>query len=156
LVSSDGTTFSLDPNDASDDTSSSSSSWDAYSEARIAFDSLNNYRAQAGLPALAWSDTLYQGALIRAQELSVNMSHTRPDGSSFSTIFVEVGATSDVSTIWGGENAARCTSSGAETMDGWYASDGHRANMLKAEFTQAAVAAACVNGVYYWITLFMG
>jgi uncharacterized protein YkwD len=160
-TASDGTTFSLDPNDASDGSSSSSSSsssstWDAYAEAKASFDRLNEYRAQAGLSALTWNDTLYQGALIRAQELASNMSHTRPNGSSCSTIFTEIGATSDISTIWWGENAARCTSSGTETMDGWYASEGHRENMLTAEYTQAAVAAACVNGVYYWITLFMG
>jgi uncharacterized protein YkwD len=162
VASSDGTTFSLDPNDTSDDTSSggsssSGSSWDAYAEAKASFDRLNEYRAQAGLSALTWSDTLYQGALIRSQELVSNMSHTRPDGSDCFTVYTEVGATSDISTIWGGENIARLSSSsGIYAMDGWYGSDGHRANMLKAEFTQAAVAVVYSNGLYYWTTLFIG
>jgi uncharacterized protein YkwD len=162
FVSSDGTTFSSGEDSNSSDTSSNtsssnSSSWDAYSEARIAFDSLNNYRAQAGLSALTWNDTLYQAALIRAQELTSNMSHTRPDGSSCDTIFTEIGVVDDVSTIYRGENAARLPSySGAAAMDAWYESDGHRANMLKAEYTQTAIAAVYANGMYYWITLFMG
>jgi uncharacterized protein YkwD len=161
-TASDGTTFSLDPNDASDDTSSSgssssSSTWDAYAEARIAFDCLNDYRAQAGLPALAWSDTLYQGALIRAQELSVNYAdgHTRLNGDTSFTILTEVGACSDISEHYAGENTAKCTSSGAETMNGWYNSTGHRNNMLNVNYNQAAVAAYYANGAYYWCTLFM-
>jgi uncharacterized protein YkwD len=142
---------------SSGNSSSSSSSWDAYAEARASFDRLNEYRAQAGLSALTWNDTLYQAALIRSQELPSNMSHTRPDGSDCFTVFTEVGATSDISTIWGGENIARLrSSSGIDAMDGWYGSDGHRANMLKAEYTQAAVAVVYVNGMYYWTTLFMG
>jgi uncharacterized protein YkwD len=161
-TASDGTTFSLDPNDASDGLSSSGSSssnstWDAYAEARIAFDCLNDYRAQAGLPALTWNDALYNGASIRAQELSVNYAdgHTRLNGDGYYTVLTEVGACSNVSEHYTGENTAKWTSSGAETMNGWYNSTNHRNNMLNVNYNQAAIAAYYANGAYYWCTLFM-
>jgi uncharacterized protein YkwD len=118
---------------------------------------LNDYRAQAGLPALTWNDALYNGASIRAQELSVNYAdgHTRLNGDGYFTVFTEVGACSNVSEHYTGENTAKWTSSGAETMNGWYNSTGHRNNMLNSNYNQAAVAAYYANGAYYWCTLFM-
>ena len=120
--------------------------------AREAFGYINEYRVANGLPELTWNDTLYEGAKTRAKELVTSMSHTRPDGSSCSTILSDLGLSTNV---YFGENIAY----GYDTRgvaDGWYNSEGHRANMLKAEYTNGAIGCYCVAGVYYWVNLFMG
>ena len=121
--------------------------------ARDAFDKVNEYRVQNGLSALAWNDTLYEAAKIRAKEFSVVISHTRPDGSGFETVFEEVG----LSTNRGrGENAAYGDTTGVDVAAGWYNSAGHKENMLRDIFDCMAVACYRVNGNFFWINLFLG
>ncbi len=48
---------------------------------------VNIERANNGLVALKYSDSLQSGASIRAEELSVSFSHMRPDGSACGTAF---------------------------------------------------------------------
>lgn len=47
--------------------------------------SINQERASQGLPALSIDPTLSAIAKVRAQEASVNFSHTRPDGNTWYT-----------------------------------------------------------------------
>ena len=52
---------------------------------------INNARAiEKGLGPLKMSDKLMQAAQIRADECTIQFSHTRPDGSSFNTVFSDV------------------------------------------------------------------
>lgn len=119
--------------------------------AKEAFDILNQYRADAGLPALTWSDSLYESSKVRAKEIKTSFSHTRPDGTSCFTVF---------SSEWYGmgENiyygTGRLGDNAETAMTSWYNSDGHRANMLNEGFNHAALACYYENGAYYWVTLF--
>lgn len=119
--------------------------------AKEAFDILNQYRADVDLPALIWSDSLYESSKVRAEEIKTRFSHTRPDGSSCFTAFTSEWYAMGENIYYGtghlGDNAEIA-------MTSWYNSDGHRANMLDEGFNHAAIACYYENGAYYWVTLF--
>lgn len=54
---------------------------------------INQRRTAIGLSAMEWDDTIYLAAQDRAEELTTEngFSHTRPDGSNYSTVFEEFG-----------------------------------------------------------------
>lgn len=47
---------------------------------------INKVRKEAGLYELKYSKELEKAAKIRAKEISVSLSHTRPDGSLWNTV----------------------------------------------------------------------
>lgn len=114
--------------------------------ARAAFDEVNQYRADVGLAALAWSDSLYESCKTRAAEITISFSHTRPNGAGFDSVIS--------GNVWKGENIAYGQRSAHEVAVAWYNSEGHRQNMLTGEFTQGAIGCYFANGTYYWVTLF--
>ncbi|MCM1188455.1 MAG: CAP domain-containing protein [bacterium] len=116
------------------------------SMAKDAFDIVNQYRADANLPALTWNDSVYEGTKIRARELVSLFSHTRPNGESCFTVLSGFTAC--------GENIASGQRSANRVCEAWYNSEGHRNNMLNGNFTQGAVACWYENGTYYWVNLF--
>jgi len=105
---------------------------------------VNEERAKYGLSPLSVSAQLSSAACIRANEIVEKFSHTRPDGSSWST----------VSSAASGENIAKGHSSADRVMAAWMSSEGHRANILRESFGSIGVCALKVNGVIYWVQLF--
>lgn len=108
------------------------------------FRQVNAYRAQHGLSALKRDPLLEQAAAVRASEISQKFSHTRPDGSSWST----------VSGRAFGENIARGHRTADKAMAAWMTSSGHRANILRGSFGSIGIAAVQINGVMHWVQLF--
>lgn len=108
------------------------------------FRQVNAYRAQNGLPALRRDPVLDQAAAVRAAEIAVKFSHTRPDGRHWST----------VSDRASGENIARGHRTADKAMAAWMTSSGHRANILRARFGSIGIASVNINGVMYWVQLF--
>ena len=104
----------------------------------------NSDRARYGLAPLRVDPQLTAAARVRAQEIVRKMSHTRPDGSSWST----------VSPLAKGENIARGYRSAAAVTAAWLSSPGHRRNVLRESYGSIGVAAYRVNGVTYWVQLF--
>lgn len=111
---------------------------------------VNAARAEYGLPALTVDAKVQQAAQVRARESAQSFSHTRPDGSSFSTALTEAG----VSYIRSGENIAYGQTTPQQVVQAWMDSAGHRANILDAGFTHIGVGYAVVNGTAYWAQLF--
>ena len=111
---------------------------------------VNAARAEYGLPALTVDAKVQQAAQVRARESAQSFSHTRPDGSSFSTALTEAG----VSYTRSGENIAYGQSTPQQVVQAWMDSAGHRANILDAGFTHIGVGYAVVNGTAYWEQLF--
>lgn len=112
---------------------------------------VNEERAKAGLPALEYDATMAKAALVRARETETSFSHTRPDGSSFSTALTEQG----VSFRGAGENIAWGQRSPEEVMKGWMNSPGHKANILNKNYTKIGVGYyQNEKGVNYWTQLF--
>lgn len=107
-------------------------------------DEVNAERAKYGLSPVTVSAELTEAARVRAQELTESFSHTRPDGSSWSTVSPAAFA----------ENIARGHNSASRVMAAWLTSSGHRRNILRGSYTAIGVAALQVNGVTHWVQLF--
>ena len=104
--------------------------------ARAILDLVNQQRAAAGLSALSWNDTLAESAGIRATEIVVSWSHTRPDGSEWWT----AGAQTEM-----GENLAYGQSSAEQAMTEWMNSPGHAANIMNSGYTTLGVSCYVCN-----------
>lgn len=116
-------------------------------------DLVNQERAKVGLAPLSVSRPAASAALVRSKEIEGTFSHTRPNGSSFSTALTEQG----VNYRSAGENIAWGQKTPEQVMNAWMNSAGHRANILNAKFT--AIGVGCYRnaaGVYYWTQLFIG
>ena len=90
---------------------------------------VNQERAKAGLKSLSVNQAAAAAANVRAREIEGAFSHTRPNGSSFSTALKEQGASYRAA----GENIAYGQRSAEQVMEGWMNSSGHRANILNAQ-----------------------
>lgn len=112
---------------------------------------VNEERTKAGLPALTVNADITTAANVRANEIKRVFSHTRPDGSSFSTALKEQG----VSFRGSGENIAWGQKSPEQVMNAWMNSAGHRANILNKNFKNIGVGHyQDENGTNYWVQLF--
>lgn len=112
----------------------------------------NAYRQAGGLSGLSWDDTLAQAASLRATEIYILFSHTRPNGSScFSAL------PSSYSYRMLGENIAAGYRSPELVTEGWMNSEGHRANIMNSGFSKIGVGYFVdENGYPYWVQLFAG
>ena len=79
--------------------------------------------------------TVQSAAQVRAKEIVSSFSHTRPNGSSFSSALTEAG----VSFRGAGENIAMASPPPKKVMEGWMNSSGHRANILNSSYTSIGV-----------------
>lgn len=105
---------------------------------------VNVERAKYGLSPLSVDANLTSAACVRAREIVESFSHTRPDGTSWST----------VSSSAYGENIAKGHNSAERVMAAWMSSQGHRENILRESYGSIGVCALKVNGVVYWVQLF--
>lgn len=105
---------------------------------------VNLERSSRGLSALTLDPQLTAAAEIRAREIAEKFSHTRPDGTKWST----------VSSAAYGENIARGQKTADKVMAAWMSSSGHRQNILRASYGSIGVACAKVGNVVYWVQLF--
>ena len=111
---------------------------------------VNMERAKVGLPALTMSQDLNNAAQIRAVETVQSFSHTRPDGSSFSSVLKENG----ISFRGAGENIAWGQRTPEAVVNAWMNSEGHRANILNKNFTSIGVGYYLNGSTPYWVQLF--
>lgn len=112
---------------------------------------VNEERAKAGLPALKMDADITAAANVRAKEIVQKFSHTRPNGSNFSTVLKEQG----VSFRGSGENIAWGQKSPEQVMNAWMNSEGHRANILNKNYKNIGVGYyQNEKGVNYWVQLF--
>lgn len=107
-------------------------------------DEVNRDRTAYGLGTVASDEALTKAACVRAQEIVQKFSHTRPDGSSWSTVYSGAYA----------ENIARGYSTAYKCEAAFMSSDGHRVNILRGSYTKIGVCAYTVGGVTYWVQLF--
>lgn len=117
----------------------------------------NDYRAQNGLAPLQLDTTLIYAAMHRSAEMahldngSSQVSHTRPNGLSFSSIRNVYGISCSIM----GENILDIYDTPMSAMNAWIESPTHRANIL-GDFTKIGIGVAVAeNGVYYWTQLFI-
>lgn len=97
---------------------------------------VNQERAKNGIAALSWGTTCEAAANTRAREIMSNYSHTRPDGSAWSTT-CPIPETGGIS----GENlnAGNAAVSPETVVASWMASPDHRENILNPNFKYVSV-----------------
>ncbi|MEU2900168.1 CAP domain-containing protein [Streptomyces sp. NPDC001273] len=116
-------------------------------------DLTNRERARAGLPPLSRDARLTAAAQAHSADMVARdfYSHTAPDGSRPWDRAAAAGSARR--TV--GENIACGQRSAAEVVEGWMNSPGHRANILKADFTHIGVGfAGGGRAGTYWTQLF--
>lgn len=138
-------------------------------EARKMIDMINDFResdakcwneddsaevAYAGLQPLTYDYALEQAAMLRAAEIAVSFSHTRPDGTRCFT------ALSSLPLYTWGENIAAGQATAQSAFVSWredsekYAGQGHRRNMLSSDFASVGIGHVVFNGIHYWVQNF--
>lgn len=113
---------------------------------------VNIERANHGVAPLRLSDNLTSGATIRANEISKFMSHTRPNGQKFYTVFNDSEGQYTM-----GENIAAGYDSPEAVVKGWMNSPGHRANILNSDYEELGVGYFYdQNSEYknFWVQIF--
>jgi len=116
---------------------------------------VNKARAEEGLAPLALEPALREAAQVRAAECVGTFSHTRPDGSRYSTAILEAG----IEASYMGENVATGYKTPSQVVDGWLDSEGHRANILDPNYTKIGIGLEKNTGNRYkgyaWAQLFI-
>jgi len=95
---------------------------------------VNIERKKAGVAPLALSRELLRPANIRAREITLLFSHTRPNGLPFNSAFY------GIDYKMAGENIAAGQNSCEMVMQQWMDSPGHRANILNKKYKYIGVA----------------
>lgn len=96
----------------------------------------NKEREKAGLNPLKMDNSLMEAADVRVKEMGESFSHTRPDGTKFSTAVEEAG----FSGSYLGENGSAGKSTADYIVSSWMNSEGHRANIMNPNFNYIGVA----------------
>lgn len=123
---------------------------DAY--AKRVVELVNAERAKAGLSPLSVHTAAAGAAQTRAREIETVFSHTRPDGSAFSSVLTSAG----INFRGAGENIAYGQKTPEQVMESWMNSSGHRANILNSGFTSIGVGHYKNSaGISYWTQLFL-
>ncbi|MGC0335654.1 CAP domain-containing protein [Streptomyces sp. SLBN-8D4] len=113
----------------------------------------NRERARAGLPPLAVDPLLARAAQAYSNDMAVRAfySHTSPEGTQPWDRAAAAGSARRSI----GENIACGQRSAAEVVEGWMNSPGHRANILKPDFTHIGIGFAGGGPAgTYWTQLF--
>lgn len=112
---------------------------------------VNVERSKEGLAPLTVDKKLGTAADVRGKEIQQSFSHTRPNGSKFSTVFKEAGVTYRSA----GENIAWGQKTPEEVVTAWMGSPGHRANIMDKNYSRIGVShQKNAQGTSYWVQLF--
>ncbi len=113
----------------------------------------NQARIAEGLSPLSSTALLDQAAACRANEISISLSHTRPDGRPYYTVFSDFG----IVVGSGAENFSSCTAdayTASEIVNSWLASPVHRSNLLNSSYTLTGLGIYVTAGQVYIVQLF--
>lgn len=113
---------------------------------------VNLERDKVGAKPLRLTQELQEAAKIRAEELLIRYSHTRPDGSQCNTAVPN-------GKYGVGENIAAGYPDADKVVNGWMNSEGHRANILNARFSELGVGHVFKDDReygHYWVQIFRG
>lgn len=118
----------------------------------------NGKKVESGaLPKLKYDYNLEKLAMMRAVEISLDFSHTRPDGQPYYHIYDEGDGTMYTAV---GENIAVGQKDYKKAFAAWeeadknYDGQSHRRQMLSSAYSAIGVGHAYVNGTHYWVTMF--
>lgn len=108
------------------------------------FSLVNQERAKAGISSLEYDKALAEKANLRAREIALYFSHTRPNGENVLK-----------SMKLNGENIAAGSSTATGVMNQWMNSTGHKNNILSSYFKSIGIGSYTTeNNVTYWVQVF--
>ena len=139
---------------SADTTINNISSEEYYEKVNTMISLVNEYRAENGLKPYKVSPLLMDFAQQRAKEQEqTGLSHTRPDGSKWSTIFTQnsVTFTSVRENVGGG--TLGYASDPEIMLKNWQSSEGHNANILS-DCEYIGIGIDYYDGNCYWVQLF--
>lgn len=113
---------------------------------------VNLERAKVGAKPLKFADDLAASALVRARELPLKFSHTRPNGLKCFTAMPQIGHIL-------GENLAGGQTSPQQVVQAWMDSKTHRDNILSKQFTEIGIVYYYQSNSkfkHYWVQHFRG
>jgi uncharacterized protein YkwD len=115
---------------------------------------INARRAAEGLSELKLDKKLCALAAIRAYEITISFSHTRPNGKDCFSVLREYNYRTSVA----GENLLYCGAgnSAAAIVDKWMNSTSHKNNILSTSFSKAGIGVYYANGRIYVANYFAG
>lgn len=113
---------------------------------------VNKHRRENGLKELTLNSNLSDVAQIKAEDMKNNnyFSHTSPTYGSPFDMMKQFG----ISYKTAGENIAKGQKTPEAVVNAWMNSEGHRANILNANYTQMGLG--YTNGTVYWCQMFIG
>ncbi len=113
---------------------------------------VNVERQKAGLKPLQMDSAISNVARMKSQDMQTNkyFSHTSPTYGSPFDMMKKFG----ISYRTAGENIAMGQRTPEEVVTAWMNSPGHRANILKADFTHLGVGYVATG--HYWTQMFVG
>ncbi len=129
-------------------------STDEYYENAVLFWT-NVERSRNGLPELKTTPGLQSAADVRVGEIASSFSHTRPNGTKWSTALKSEG----VSYGSAAENISAGSGTPYETVYRWMNSSSHRANILNGSYGYMGAGYRNVSGskyTHYWTQEFAG
>ena len=123
-----------------------------YDKAYEVFQIVNQERKAQGLPEYRFDVDMSNAAMERSAELSLYLSHTRPDLSDCSTVLKGIRTGDSMQ----GENIAAGQISAQKVMEGWMDSAWHKSNIMNSYFTTIGIG--CYRdsfGNLYWTQIFV-
>lgn len=119
---------------------------------RAVAETVNTERMTAGLDVLTLDPRLCAIASVRARELAVSWSHTRPDGSGWQTVLTQYGYghAQAAENLWFGAGG------GASIVGKWMGSEAHRGNILSDSAAIGVGSYTSPDGVTYVAAIFAG
>lgn len=106
---------------------------------------VNKERSEQGYKKLVMDEDLLRAAMLRAAELDVSFSHTRPNGTDCFTACQDK---------MYGENIAWGYTSPKQVMQGWMDSSGHRANIMNSSYKSIGIGCLVTKNGIYWVQCF--
>lgn len=113
----------------------------------------NQERNTRDIGLLTYNHDIQKAADIRAEEISKQFSHTRPNGSNCHTVL------DDIDYFVVGENIIMAdipVASASQLMNAWMNSQGHKENILLENYISMAVGVYITNDTVYAVQIFMG
>ncbi len=102
-------------------------------------DLVNEERAKRGLEPYVWGEDLEKGTLVRAKELAILWSHTRPDGTDARSAFKYRGGLFDEIIADDSKYYFLYGKQPDVVLDAWLASDGHRPAIILKNYYYAEI-----------------
>lgn len=110
------------------------------------FNMMNSNRSNQGLNPLVWNDELETCSNVRATEISVLYSHTRPNGKPWYSVN---------SKIMHGENIGTGHSTAQDMFEYWMSDPSDKNNILWSSYTKVAISIyVATTGIWYWACVF--